>query len=312
MGMASDPGLRGDEHLLARLRALLHVVDAPPDAHAVRAHSAFTIAMLERAAAGDPPSGLGSSPHRVAPAVRVSPTMVQPRCQTIDDVIARMTELERTLSPVPGPGYGAFCFNRLYLGVTQQMRQAVAQPGFFADPARLAQLDVIFAQLYFDAVDAVAAGQPAKAAWQVLFDHSTDAGILPIQFAIAGMNAHINHDLPIALVALWTADGERAHIGDAAYGDYTRVNEVLRTEEARERAMIEPEVLQELDRGDGGTVGRLDGRLAMWTVEAARAAAWETADCLWEVRHVPPAEHAVLDTVDRVVAVWGDAFLAPL
>jgi len=30
------------------------------------------------------------------------------------------------------------------------------------------------------------------------------AGIEPIQFALAGMNAHINHDLPVAIVSTCT------------------------------------------------------------------------------------------------------------
>ena len=45
-------------------------------------------------------------------------------------------------------------------------------------------------------------------AWQPLFERRADPGIEPIQFALAGMNAHINHDLPLAVVATcptWTA-----------------------------------------------------------------------------------------------------------
>jgi hypothetical protein len=238
--------------------------------------------------------------------------MAETRCQTIDEVVDRMEQLDQTLSHAPGPGYGAYCFNRLYMAVTRAIKQAVEQPGFFTDPARIAQLDVIFAQLYFDAVDTAAAGKVCKEAWQVLFNASADPRILPIQFAVAGMNAHINHDLPIALLEQWKARRKRPRAGDPAYADYTKVNEILLREETAERAMIEPAVLQDLDRLDGGGVGRLDGRLAMWTVDTARAAAWQTADRLWDFRHLPFAQRAILSTVDRVVAVWGDAFLCPL
>jgi Family of unknown function (DUF5995) len=31
------------------------------------------------------------------------------------------------------------------------------------------------------------------------------AGIEPVQFAPAGVNAHINHDLPVAMVRTYTA-----------------------------------------------------------------------------------------------------------
>lgn len=36
-------------------------------------------------------------------------------------------------------------------------------------------------------------------AWQPLFEVTNNQHITRIQFALAGMNAHINHDLPIAI-----------------------------------------------------------------------------------------------------------------
>ena len=38
-------------------------------------------------------------------------------------------------------------------------------------------------------------------AWAPLFERRHDHSVLPIQFALAGMNSHIAHDLPVALVA---------------------------------------------------------------------------------------------------------------
>ena len=105
---------------------------------------------------------------------------------------------------------GLACFNRMYLDVTRQVNSQLGQ-GFFADPAFMTQLDVAFANLYFAA--AGAAGTPAAAplAWRPLIEQRAVAGIEPVQFALAGMNAHINHDLPIAMVstcsALATAPG---------------------------------------------------------------------------------------------------------
>jgi hypothetical protein len=60
----------------------------------------------------------------------------------------------------------------------------------------MSQLDVTFAGLYFDAVEA--AGDPAAVplAWRPLIEERGQPAIEPIQFALAGMNAHINHDLP--------------------------------------------------------------------------------------------------------------------
>ena len=67
----------------------------------------------------------------------------------------------------------------------------------FRDPAFLEQLDVVFANLYFDAVAAGDADpRAAPSAWRPLFEMPHQRGILSIQFALAGMNAHINRDLP--------------------------------------------------------------------------------------------------------------------
>jgi hypothetical protein len=235
-----------------------------------------------------------------------------PGCLTIDDVIARMTSLGERFSPTPGPGYGVFCFNRLYLAVTKGVKLAVEQPGYFDAPEVISQLDVMFAGLYFDAVDALEAGGEPPYAWRVLFDSDSNVDVLPIQFAVAGMNAHINHDLPIALLEQWEVEGRRPSTRDAAYADYAKINQILKREEEEAKPQLEPSALRELDELDHDRLGRIDSRMAMWVVEAARAQAWKTADDLWDLRHVPLAREAALAAVDRIVGVWGEAFLQPV
>src|SRR5688572_14639476 len=87
-------------------------------------------------------------------------------------------------------------FNRLYLRVTVSVRKAV-EGATFRDPEFLGALDVVFANLYFDAL---IAGDGAPAAWQPLLGARHERGIARIQFALAGMNAHINRDLPLGIV----------------------------------------------------------------------------------------------------------------
>jgi Family of unknown function (DUF5995) len=233
-------------------------------------------------------------------------------CLTIDDVIAKMTSLGERFSPTPGPGYGVFCFNRLYLAVTKGVKLAVEQRGYFEQPGAISQLDVMFAGLYFDAVDALEAGERPPYAWQVLFDSDSNVDVLPIQFAVAGMNAHINHDLPIALLEQWEIEGRRPSTQDAAYADYTKINQILKSEEDKQKAQLEPGAVREVEELDHDQLGRIDSRMAMWVVEAARAQAWKTADDLWDLRHVPLAREATLAAVDRIVGVWGAAFLRPI
>ena len=114
---------------------------------------------------------------------------------SIAEAISRMEAIEAALPAADGIA----CFNRMYLDVTRQVNSQLGQ-GFFADPTFMTQLDVDFANLYFAA--AGAAGDPAAVplAWRPLAEQRAAAGIEPVQFALAGMNAHINHDLPLAVV----------------------------------------------------------------------------------------------------------------
>src|SRR5271166_1223174 len=54
----------------------------------------------------------------------------------------------------------------------------------------------------------------------------TRPAILPIQFALAGMNAHIEHDLPLAVIATCAARG-CAPDSPGVHADYEKINDVL-------------------------------------------------------------------------------------
>jgi Family of unknown function (DUF5995) len=98
---------------------------------------------------------------------------------------------------------GLACFNRMYLDVTRQVNSQLGQ-GFFADPVFMIQLDVNFANLHL-AADAAGTAAAVPLAWRPLVARRAVAGIEPVQFALAGMNAHISHDLPLAMVSTCTA-----------------------------------------------------------------------------------------------------------
>src|SRR6185436_21054921 len=114
------------------------------------------------------------------------------RASSIAEAVDIMTALDNELSDRDG----VWWFNHLYLRVTLAVRDAVTTTTF-RDPLFLERLDVVFANLYFDAVAAGDADpQAAPSAWRPLFESRHKGGILSIQFALAGMNAHINRDLP--------------------------------------------------------------------------------------------------------------------
>jgi Family of unknown function (DUF5995) len=115
---------------------------------------------------------------------------------TIADVIARMKAIDALLPANDGLKW----FNRLYLMVTEQV-DLHPPGGVWRSPVWFTRLDVGFAGLYFSAVAGFLNGQTVPAAWSALFEARYRTGIDRIQFALAGMNAHINHDLALALLS---------------------------------------------------------------------------------------------------------------
>src|SRR4051794_35089303 len=135
---------------------------------------------------------------------------------------------------------GIACFTRLYLAVTRGVQERLAGVAF-EDPAFLAQLDARFADLFF------AATEHAPPAWAPLFEARARKGIAPLQFAFAGMNAHINRDLPVALVATCEELGLELRADSPEHADYVRVNALLARVEAQVKASYLTGVLARVD-----------------------------------------------------------------
>jgi len=231
------------------------------------------------------------------PAAEARPSVVPPPAPpatSIDDVIKRMQSIEALLSPADGLA----CFNRMYLEVTQEVKARI-QNDSFSDPGFVSRLDVVFANLYFAAVDSLS-GPPSgiPAAWQPLLIDRTNPLIEPIQFALAGMNAHINHDLPVAVVAtcteLSTAPDDGAH-----HADYQKVDALLDAAEQSVRESFEPPDIETVDHH----VAAVANVVCNWTVNAARDVAWHTALGLWEVREHTEAASLLTGALARTVAM---------
>jgi hypothetical protein len=197
-------------------------------------------------------------------------------------------------------------FNRLYLRVTHAVRGAVTTTTF-RDPAFLERLDVVFANLYFDAVAAGDADpRAAPPAWRPLFEGRHQRGILPIQFALAGLNAHINRDLPAGIVAAYLAtDGAPGRTG-ARHADFTRVNDLLETVEAQIKGEFSTGIVGVVD----SVAGDVDDAVAMWKVRAAREAAWTHAEVLWALRTSPALRDTFFARLDRFTGFAGRGLLA--
>jgi len=138
---------------------------------------------------------------------------------SIADVLATMQTIDNTCVN----GDGVKWFNWLYMQVTESVENRVAVGGF-ADPAWLTELDVQFATLFFSALNASLTGNPCPGCWAAMFTVRNQTDIARIQFALAGMNAHINHDLPLAIIATCNATGTVPQHGGPQYADYTGLN----------------------------------------------------------------------------------------
>jgi hypothetical protein len=217
--------------------------------------------------------------------------------------------MQTTLGPLPA-GDGVACFVRLYLAVTEGVQQRLS--GFsFADPRFLARLDVVFADLFFSALDATTK-DPGNVphAWAPLVEARAAHGIAPLQFALAGMSAHINRDLPVALVATCKELGVDLAEGSPQHGDFEHVNTVLAAVEAEVKGQYLTGVLRALDRLIH-RADRIDDIVAMWDVGRARDAAWVNAEALWALRDQPALAANYLVALDRMVGLTCRGLLVP-
>jgi len=226
-----------------------------------------------------------------------------PAAASIEEVIARM----RSISSALPASDGVACFNRMYLEVTLGVSQQVAQ-GSFGDPAFVSRLDVVFANLYFSAVDALS-GPPSAlpVAWQPLLAARGTPGIEPIQFALAGMNAHINHDLPLAVVTTCT-DLSTAPNDDSHHDDYQKIDALLDASEQSVRESFEPQDVVLVDQH----VAAVANVVGNWSINAARDVAWNTALALWDVRDHQMATQLLTDALARTVAMASRGLLVVL
>jgi len=221
--------------------------------------------------------------------------------QSVDDVLRTL----RSIDAICADADGLKWFNWLYLQVTEAVAARVAAGGF-ASLTWLADLDVRFAQLYFDALRSALAGGRCPGCWRVMFDARTNTRLARIQLALAGMNAHINRDLPEAIVATCAATHTTPAHSTAQYADYTSVNSTLESliETARTTLRVR------LPGDPLPAVSHVEDVVAAWKVSAAREAAWDNAEALW---NLPPLlSDNLKHSIDGFATVVGKTLLIPV
>jgi len=218
---------------------------------------------------------------------------------SVDALVERMHEIERALPA----GDGVAVFNRMYLRVTELVRDRLVE-GSFGNPVFVTRLDLVFAGLY---LDAVRAGTP-DASWAPLFATRLQPGRVPIQFALAGMNAHINHDLPLAVVTTCRQLGLTPDT-PGVEADYHRVNDLLAAVQEDVRRSFLDGIALAVDEQYAGPVANL---VSGWSISRARDAAWTNARVLWSLDGVEPLRTDFLATLSRTVGMAGRYLLTPV
>jgi hypothetical protein len=222
--------------------------------------------------------------------------------QDIAEVIETMEAIDATCVE----GDGLKWFNWLYLQVTRAV-DARVQASAFHETAWIAELDVQFARLYFEALASALTDGAAPECWQALFNNRDRTATARIQFALAGINAHINHDLPEAIFATCLATATAPDSTSTHYRDYTSLNPTLDSLIESAKRELHFRLL-----GDAlPAISHLEEIIAAWSVSAAREGAWRNAGLLWHVRDAPPLFTSFLETLDGLSTVAGKALLAP-
>ena len=241
----------------------------------------------------------GLVPVRIVTGMSVVSPVPPAPVTTVDEAIKRMQDIESALPETDGVA----CFNRMYLDVTSKVN-ADLDNGFYQDRTFMTRLDVNFANLYFDAVNRAGDLEAVPGAWRPLFERRAVRGIEEIQFALAGMNAHINHDLPIAMVET-CRDLATTPDADPHHADYEKVDELLDAAEEAIRRSFE----DKCERAADQRLGAVANFVCNWGINCARDLAWTNAQLLWVVGQDRLARDLVLDSLTKATELAGRMLL---
>ena len=222
---------------------------------------------------------------------------------TVAGVLERMRSIDAALAPDDG----VRVFNTLYLEVTERIHASLQRGGYFRDDAAMTALDVRFAGLWLGAYDAAAGDRPVPTAWKPLFSSRHGAGLLPVQLALAGMNTHIEHDLPLAVV--FTCEARGTDPDDPTFlADYLAINRLL----AAQEAAIRRSFLDDVARAVDDRLAPVAHLVGSWSIERARDAALLHARTAWALRPTPALRSAYLEGLARTVGMGSRLLLTPV
>ena len=173
---------------------------------------------------------------------------------------------------------------REFLGTYRRTTLAVGKAvdgGEFEDAEWVERWDVAFAELYVAALDAHLSGASPPRPWRLAFD--APSGLPALRHVLLGINAHVNYDLPQALLAVISdEDFTDPTLMATRRRDHERIDGVLASRVAAEDAQLSAHgrtltdrVLQPLNRLSSKRFLR-EARIKVWhnttELQAARLA----------------------------------------
>ncbi|MFJ7242179.1 DUF5995 family protein [Streptomyces olivaceus] len=215
-----------------------------------------------------------------------------------DTVLSRMRALDTVLPARDGVAV----FHRVYLAAAREAHPHL-RDGRSGDVTAATALDVRFAERYLAAVDAAEDDRRPPACWRPLFQFRRHPGVRPPQFALAGINAHVGHDLALAVVDTCRTLGCEPVELEA---EFDRVGDLLAAleEHVREELLPGPDLLRVTDP--------LTHLLGSWSLERALDATWSAARALWALRRLPDVAGEFTERLDAAVGFAGRMLLTPL
>ncbi|HYK27684.1 MAG TPA: DUF5995 family protein [Streptosporangiaceae bacterium] len=205
----------------------------------------------------------------------------------IDALIERMTEL---LVPMEAAKDPKRIFHATYLRTTIAVAEEIRRPGGFADPQWTERWDVAFADLYLEALEELQSGEQPSRPWAVAF--GARPGLPVLNRLLLGMNAHINYDLPQALLAVITDEEfDDVELIAKREADHKAIDDILAS-----RVAAEGDELASI-HGPGSRLDRLleplNQRGTRHFLREARQKVWANAISLSQARRTSRGAYTV-------------------
>ncbi|MGQ0680709.1 MAG: DUF5995 family protein [Actinomycetota bacterium] len=244
-----------------------------------------------------PPVGSIVSPYTLAPVA------------TVPEALERMQQIQQFIEQhEPRRAHdGIAQFNHLYAVITAEVLDWI-EAGRFADRRFLEELDVAFANRYLLAlarsVDQMAA---VPKPWRVMIRRRSDNRVAALQFAVAGVNAHINFDLPSAVVDACVKLGGPPDTG-TRLADYLKVNQIFALKMEELRQSFQSEMIRIIDEH---VLSQILNVVGNWSVEESRDLAWEHSKHLYRFRQNGLFRDPYLAVLNETTGFAGHLLLTP-